>query len=103
MGTREEYLEELEARLQQRAAEIDTLKAKAEKFDRSTMREIRKRIETLEEQQTALQARIAGVRTAAAWEDAKSGIEEAWETMTNALENALHELGNAGKQDDDRN
>lgn len=92
MDSRESYLEELEARERALDEDIKVLQAQAEKLDRSTLRRLHKKIEELEEHRREVRARMAGLRTGAAWEDLKHGVEQAWQDLTKAFEDAREEF-----------
>ena len=86
---REAHLLQLEALLDRRAAEIDTLKAEAEAEDDPAAKEtLATRIAALEAEQQKLRARTGGARTAAAFEDLKTGAENTWADLTKSFKEA---------------
>ena len=86
---REAHLRQLETELDQRAAEVDALKAEAEAADDPAVRDsLSDRIAALEAEQQKLRARTGGARTAAAFEDLKSSAENTWADLSKTLQEA---------------
>lgn len=89
MEQKDVYLESMKDKLDRSAALIDALKAQAEQADPALKPALDRRIAELEEQQSRLRARIAGMTTAAAWSDLRHGVESAWDDLGDALEAAV--------------
>lgn len=90
MSTKEACEKKLQAQPDEWNAEIDKLKAKADKAEADTQLEYYKQIEDLREQQQAAQAKLNELRQSSedAWEDLKAGIESAWDSLGKAVRSA---------------
>jgi multidrug resistance efflux pump len=87
MSMKEAYEKKLQAQLDEWGAEIDKLKAKADKAEADAQLEYYKQIEDLRSMQQAANEKLAGLKEASdnAWEDLKAGIDSAWDSLGNAL------------------
>jgi hypothetical protein len=90
MGMKEAYEKKLQAQLDEWGAEIDLLKAKADKAEADAQLDYYKQIEELRSIQQAAGEKLAKLKEASddAWEDLKAGIESAWDSLANALTSA---------------
>ncbi|MFO8239768.1 MAG: hypothetical protein R6T90_02090 [Dissulfuribacterales bacterium] len=90
MDMREAYQRKIEAQLEEWKAEINRMKAKADKADADVQVEYYKQIEDLQSKQKAAQEKLKGLKEAGegAWEDLKSGVELAWESLGEAVKSA---------------
>ena len=90
MGMKEAYEKKLQAQLDEWGAEIDLLKAKADKAEADAQLDYYKQIEELRSIQEAAGEKLAKLKEASddAWEDLKAGIESAWDSLANALTSA---------------
>ncbi len=81
------FVEKLHARLDEWSAEIDKLKAKADKAEAQTRIEYQKQIAELEEKRADMEKKSAKLRGAGeeAWEDIKTGVQNAWDAMEDAF------------------
>lgn len=90
MSTKKAYEEKLQAQLDEWNAEIEKLKAKADKAEADARIEYYEQIEKLREQQREAQSRLDEFRRAGedAWEDLKAGIENARDSLGKAVKTA---------------
>ena len=90
MSNRDEYIEKLQAKLQEWNAEIDALAAKAGEVAGSIKNDYYEQIESLREKQIAARKKIEELHLSGenAWEDMKSGIELALTAMGEAIDSA---------------
>ena len=90
MNMKESYQQKLQAQLDQWNADIDKLKAKADKVDADIKLEYYEQIEDLRVKQQAARDSLANLMSASddAWEDLKAGVESAWFTLGEAIERA---------------
>jgi uncharacterized coiled-coil DUF342 family protein len=90
MPDKDAYVQKLHAKLDEWNAGIDKLKARANKAEAETRLEYQKEIENLQKKGKEVEERLAEVRQASegAWEDLKSGIQSAWDSMEEALKSA---------------
>lgn len=87
MSMRETYEAKLQAQLDEWAADIDVLKAKADKAKVDVQEEYHKQIESLQLMHNTASCKLAEFKEASeeAWHDLKAGVENAWELLENAL------------------
>ena len=90
MSMKEIYQKKLQAQLDEWSAEIDILKAKADKAKADAQLEYYKEIEELRSMQEAASSKLAELKDASddAWEDLKAGMDSAWNSIGNALKSA---------------
>ncbi|MBN2965598.1 hypothetical protein JWV37_12495 [Sulfurospirillum sp. T05] len=90
MSMKETYEKKLEAQLKEWGAEIDKLKAKAEKTEADVQLEYYKEIEELRAMQNQANEKLRALKTASddAWEDLKAGMDNAWDSLGEALKKA---------------
>ena len=90
MSIKETYQQKLKAQLDEWSAEIDKLKAKADKAEADTKLEYYEKVEDLREKQAAANAKLTGLITASddAWEDLKAGAESAWLALGESVKSA---------------
>ena len=91
MGKREDYIDKLAAQLKVWCAEIDALKAKAEKETVEVRIAIHKEVEILNKKMRDAQKKLQeiGKKTGDAWESLAEGANKAW----NDLREAVHQAG----------
>ena len=87
---RKAYERKLDAQLDEWSAQINVLKAKADKAKAEVKIEYYKTIEVLERKQKDARAKLQELKTAGdeAWEDLKTGAEKAWAEVKNAYHDA---------------
>lgn len=90
MNMKETYRQKLQAQLDQWSAEIDKIKAKADKADADVKLEYYEEIEDLRVKQQAATDKLADLVDASddAWEDLKAGVEIAWTSLGDAIDRA---------------
>lgn len=90
MGKKEEYIERLTAQLKVWAAEIEVLKAKAEKETIEVKIAIHKEVEVLNKKMHDAQKKIKEIqqKTGDAWESLAEGANKAWNDIREAMHNA---------------
>ena len=91
VGKREDYIDKLAAQLKVWGAEIDLLKAKAEKETVEIKIAIHKEVEILNKEIRDLKKKIKEIKekTGDAWESLAEGTNKAW----NDLRQAVHQAG----------
>jgi hypothetical protein len=84
---KEAYEKKLQAQLNNWGAEINKLRAKADKAAADTKLEYQEQIEELKDMQETAAEKLAELREAGddAWEDLKAGIESAWGSLHEAI------------------
>ena len=87
---RKAYEEKLDAQLDEWSAQINVLKARADKAKAEVKIEYYKTIEVLERKQKDAKAKLQELKTAGdeAWEDLKTGAEKAWDEVKTAYREA---------------
>jgi len=90
MEDNDAYIQKLHARLNEWNAEIDKLKAKADKTAAESRIEFQTQLEKVQQKRTEAEKKLSEVREAGegAWEDLKSGVQGAWDGMEQALKSA---------------
>jgi hypothetical protein len=88
MDKRKAYQEKLDAQLQEWNAQIDLLRAKADKAGAEAKIEYYKMIESLQRKQDGIRTKLQELKGASdeAWEDLKSGAEKAWAEVKAAFD-----------------
>lgn len=91
---RDAYLAELKTKLDEWNAQIDQLEAKAKHVVADSRATYQGQIDGLRAQRSKLEKSIAALRTASggAWDDVKSGVENARLDLDAALKSALARL-----------
>lgn len=90
MGMKEAYQKKLQAELDEWNAEIEQLKAKADKTEAESQLEYYKKIEELRTMQDEARSKLTELEQASdkAWEDVKAGLDSAWDSLRNAMRSA---------------
>jgi predicted nucleic acid-binding Zn-ribbon protein len=90
MSDKDAYVQKLHVKLDEWNAEIDKLKAKANKAEAESRLEYQKEIESLQRRRKAAEEKLSEVRQAGegAWKDLKSGVQNAWDSMEEAVKSA---------------
>ena len=91
MSMKEAYEKKLQAQLDEWSAEIDRLKAKADKAEADAQLDYYKKIEELRVLQEQARDKLVELEAATdeAWEDLKAGIESAWDSLSVAVRSAV--------------
>jgi len=90
MSMKESYLQKLQAQLNEWSAEIDKLKAMADKAEADTRLEYYEQIDELRVKQAAANIKLRELMDASddAWEDLKAGVESAWLSLGDSVKDA---------------
>ena len=90
MTRKDEYVQKLHAKLDEWSAEIDKLKAKADKAEAESRIEYQNQIKNLQQRRREADKKLDELRSAGegAWEDLKAGAELAWGAMEEAVKSA---------------
>jgi uncharacterized coiled-coil DUF342 family protein len=90
MSMKEAYEKKVAAQLDEWKSEIDKMKAKADKADAEAKLEYYKQIDGLRSKQKAAQEKLTELKNAGheAWEDLKSGVDLAKDSVGEALKSA---------------
>lgn len=90
MSMKEAYEQKIEAQLDEWKAEIEKMKAQARNADAEAQLEYYKQIEELRMKQETAREKLGELKQAGedAWEDMKSGIELAWDSLGEAMKSA---------------
>lgn len=96
MSMKQSYVDRLKAQFDEWNAEIDRLKAKADKAGADARIETYQQIDELRMKQIEAQERLGELQAAGetAWEDLKSGVEHAWKGMGDAVSRAASRFNN---------
>ncbi len=87
---REEFVRSLHSKLDHWNHEIDTLVAKKDSLDASARAEFSSRLEELRAQRDHALVQLSAFQDAGenAWQDMKSGLELAWDALSQAITSA---------------
>ncbi len=90
MNLKEAYEKKMQARLDEWGAEINVLKAKADKAKADARVGYYKQIEELKLKKQAASGKLAELRKSGdgAWEDLKTGLESSWDSLGKAVKSA---------------
>ncbi len=90
MGMKEAYEKKITSQLDSWNAELDKLKAKADKAEGDVQLEYYKQIEEIRTMQATAHEKLNELKDASddAWEDLKAGVDSAWNSLGNALKDA---------------
>lgn len=95
MNTKKEaYHEKFEAQLREWAADIDVLKAKADKATAEAKILYLEQIEELRAKQTVAQTKLQEFCASGehAWDELKPGLEHTWNDLKTAIDNAVSKI-----------
>ncbi|MCK9419993.1 MAG: coiled coil domain-containing protein [Nitrospirae bacterium] len=87
---RKGYEEKLDAQVKEWSAQIELLKAKADKAKAEAKIEYYKAIDALQDKQNEAKVKLRELKAAGdeAWEDLKAGAEKAWDDVKTAYHDA---------------
>jgi len=90
MSSRDEYVRNMQVKLEEWNAEIAALTAKAGEVKADVKNESKEQIESLKAKHAVARQKVEELQQAGggAWEDLKSGIELAWIAMGEAIDSA---------------
>jgi len=91
MSLKKAFEKKLEAQMNEWDAEVEKLKAKAQKAEADAQIEFYKRIEDLKEKRETAKAKLAELKDAGeeAWQDLKTGIDTTWKKLGDAVKAAV--------------
>lgn len=91
MNKKQVYQEKLQAQLNEFNAQIELLKAKAEKAETSTKLSYLETLEGLKLKRDLAANKLQELRDSSdnAWEDLKEGIENAWSDVSSSIQSAI--------------
>ena len=94
MSMKDAYIKKLESQLDDWSAEIDKLKAKADKAEGDAQLKYYKQLEKIREKQDGAREKLEELRQASddAWEDLKAGAENAWHSLSEAVKSAASQF-----------
>ena len=95
MGSKEQYLDKLQARLNGWIAEVARLRAQAEKSEAEARLALQQIATDLEQKIEDARQNIAQLDQASdeAWESIRDGFESAWDTLAHAFSEAAKKIG----------
>jgi uncharacterized coiled-coil DUF342 family protein len=90
MENRKEYQGKMEAQLSEWGAEIDKLKARADKATADTRQGYYDEIETLRAKRASMQAKLQELKASSddAWGDLKEGLDRSWNQVRDSFNKA---------------
>ena len=90
MKDKDKYINDLKAKIEEWNADIHKLKAKANQMEANTKLEYQKQIQSLKNKRDEMKEKLSHTDSSSeeAWKDLKSGLDQAWETMNNAVKSA---------------
>ncbi len=90
MSSKDEYVRKMHSQLDQLSNEIDRLVVKKEGIEEAGRAELVKHLEDLQRRRDDVRDRLKSIQQAGenAWADMQSGLELAWEAITQAMDSA---------------
>ena len=90
MTTKDDYIKKMHSRLDQINNEIDKLVARKEQLEEVGRAEFMKQMDDLRHRRDEALEKLRQIQDASgsAWEDIKSGLEMAWDSIAQAIESA---------------
>ncbi len=87
MSMKESYEKKLQAQLNEWKADIDKLRAQADKAEADAKIKYNKEITELQAMQAAAKQKLAELKETGddSWEELKAGIENAWDSLSKAV------------------
>jgi len=89
------YEKKMQAQLDQWKAEIDKLQAQSREASADMQAKYQEQIKDLREQRSEMEAQYDKIQAASteAWKDFKTGADQAWDNMSNAMKLAWSRFG----------
>lgn len=89
-NTRDDYVKKLKAKLDEWNAEISVLEARADQVKAEARVQYQKQLEETKKQRDELKQKLDQVGQAGgeAWQELKSGLDLAWDALTDAVKSA---------------
>jgi uncharacterized coiled-coil DUF342 family protein len=90
MKNKEAYIQKLHAKIDEWNADIDKLKAKADQVEADSKIEYQKQMQALKSKRDEIEKKVSEISRSGenAWEDLKTGVDLAWEAMSEAIKSA---------------
>jgi len=91
MSKRDAYIQKLHAKIDEWNADIDKLAVKAQQAETHARNEYQQQIDALKRQRREVETKLADLKRSGedAWEDLKSGLDLAFESMNEAIGSAM--------------
>jgi uncharacterized coiled-coil DUF342 family protein len=91
MSNRDAYIKKMKAKLDEWNADIAKIEAKAESAQADMEIQYNQKIDELKQQREKATAQLDELQNSRdeAWEDIKAGLDNAWESLGNAVNSAL--------------
>ena len=91
MSTRDDYVQKMQAKLDEWNADIDKLAAKADAAQADAKLKYQEQVEKLKTQRDAARHKLdeLGKSSEGAWEDLRTGVELAWDSISMAIRDAI--------------
>lgn len=91
MGTRDEYVQKMQAKLDEWNAEIDRLVVQSALAEAELKTKYSEEIETLRNKQIEARVKLEALQNASenAWEDMRAGMDMAWGAISEAVNSAV--------------
>ena len=91
MSMKESYEKKLQAQLDEWSADIDKLKARADKAEANVQIAYYKQVDELRAMQKTARQKLADLKDAGddAWEELKTSIEKTWDKLGHELKSAI--------------
>jgi hypothetical protein len=91
MSKRDAYIQKLHAKIDAWNADIDKLMAKAQQVEADSRIEYQQQIDALKQQRRKVENLLADLKQSGegAWDDLKSGLDLAFESMNEAVRSAM--------------
>ncbi len=90
MSAKDEFVRKMHAQLDRWNAEIDVLAAKARVAEAEARADFEEQIEDLRRERDKARQKLEALDAASegAWQDLKNGVEQAWDSVTQAVRSA---------------
>jgi DNA repair ATPase RecN len=91
MSNRDAYIKKMKAKLDEWSADIAKIEAKAKSAQADMEIQYNQKIDELKQQREKATAQLDELQNSGdeAWEDIKAGLDNAWESLGNAVNSAL--------------
>ncbi|MBY5986760.1 hypothetical protein [Roseovarius atlanticus] len=95
MTDKDAYTKKLEAQMKEWQANIDKLRAQAEKAQADSQIEYERQLKDLRSRRDELHEKLSELQKnqSAAWNDIKAGADKAWDDMSKAMQDAWKRFG----------
>ena len=92
---RDEFVQKMQAGLDELNAKIDVLEVKAEKASAGAREEYLKRVADAKAKRNEMNSKITEVKRASgdAWEELRGGLQTSWDALSSSVKSAWEKLG----------